>query len=933
MTSQKLLLVDGHSLAYRAFHALPPDLQTSKGELTNAVFGFASMLLSVLLDERPDYAIVTFDKGPSFRVRDYAEYKAHREKMPEEMRGQMQRVRDFVTTLGMPLVELDDFEADDLLGTLSQQAAAKGLDVVIVTGDRDALQLVDEHVTVLTSGRRFSDTLRYDPQAVREKMGLEPAQLVDLKALIGDKSDNIPGVRGVGEKGATDMLQQYGSLEGVYAHLEGLSSRYQQALSEGRDSALLSQRLGRIVRDAPVTLDLPSAAAWRRANREPLKAFLQELEFRSLLARIAELPAPAGSLPEGQLSLFGAADEPAASAPEVAATAAGLGRYQLVTDEAMLKALVDRLRNEASRLAIDTETTGTDALQAQLVGISLALVPGEAWYIPLAAPEGEAVLSLDVVARHLGSVLSDAALPKVGHNLKFDAKVLRRAGLPLEGLAFDTMLAEWLINPDSPNLGLKNLAWARLGVQMTEITALIGSGKEQKSMDAVPLAEVTPYAGADADMCLRLEPLLQAELASHAQEGLLRDLEMPLIEVLAEMETAGVYVDLGWLQSLSAELAERLARLESDIYELAGETFNINSTQQLSVILFERLGLPARGIKKLQSGHYSTRAEVLEGLRGSHSIVERILEHRELAKLKSTYVDALPALINPETGRVHTSYNQIGTVTGRLSSSNPNLQNIPIRTEEGRRVRRAFAAPKGCVLVGADYSQVELRVMAHVSEDPALIGAFMRGEDVHARTAAAVFGAPLSEVTYDMRRIAKAVNFGLIYGQGAYGLSSQIGVSVPKAEDFISRYFAQFPSVRAFMDQVQRDAARNGYVETLLKRRRYFPELAPDSRAGVNQRQAAQRMAINTPIQGTAADIIKLAMLRLHAALREEGLRSRLILQVHDELVVETPEAEVPEVVGLVRQCMENAFDLRVPLKVDVEVGANWEDMQPWKDK
>ncbi|MDX9954994.1 MAG: DNA polymerase I [Anaerolineae bacterium] len=932
MTSQKLLLVDGHSLAYRAFHALPPDLQTSKGELTNAVFGFASMLLSVLLDERPDYAIVTFDKGPSFRVRDYAEYKAHREKMPDEMRGQMQRVRDFVTTLGMPLVELDDYEADDLLGTLSLQAAAKGLDVVIVTGDRDALQLVDEHVTVLTSGRRFSDTLRYDPQAVREKMGLEPAQLVDLKALIGDKSDNIPGVRGVGEKGATDMLQQYGSLEGVYAHLEGLSSRYQQALSEGRDSALLSQRLGRIVRDAPVTLDLPSAAAWRQANREPLRAFLQELEFRSLLARIAELPAPAGSLPEGQLSLFGAADEPAASAAEVAPTTAGLGHYRLVTDEAMLKALVDRLRNEASRLAIDTETTGTDALQAQLVGISLALVPGEAWYIPLAAPEGEAVLPLDVVARHLGPVLGDAALPKVGHNLKFDAKVLRRAGLPVEGLAFDTMLAEWLINPDSPNLGLKNLAWARLGVQMTEITALIGSGKEQKFMNAVPLAEVTPYAGADADMCLRLEPLLQEELRAHAQERLLQDVEMPLIEVLAEMETVGVYVDPGWLQALSAELAERLARLESDIYEMAGETFNINSTQQLSVILFERLGLPSRGIKKLQSGHYSTRAEVLEGLRGSHSIVERILEHRELAKLKSTYVDALPALINPETGRVHTSYNQIGTVTGRLSSSNPNLQNIPIRTEEGRRVRRAFAAPKGCVLVGADYSQVELRVMAHVSEDPALIGAFMRGEDVHARTAAAVFGVPLSEVTYDMRRIAKAVNFGLIYGQGAYGLSSQIGVSVPKAEDFISRYFAQFPSVRAFMDQVQREAARNGYVETLLKRRRYFPELAPDSRAGVNQRQAAQRMAINTPIQGTAADIIKLAMLRLHAALREEGLRSRLILQVHDELVVETPEAEVPEVVGLVRDCMENAFDLRVPLKVDVEVGANWEEMQPWAE-
>lgn len=929
MASQKLLLVDGHSLAYRAFHALPPELQTSKGELTNAVFGFASMLLSVLLDERPEYAIVTFDKGPSFRVREYPEYKAHREKMPDAMRGQMQRVRDFVTALGMPLVELEDFEADDLLGTLSRQAAALALDVVIVTGDRDALQLVDEHVTVLTSGRRFSDTLRFDPQAVREKTGLEPEQLVDLKALIGDKSDNIPGVRGVGEKGATDMLQQYGSLEGVYSHLEALPSRYQQALVDGRDSALLSQRLGRIVRDTPVTLDLPSAAAWRHSKRTSLVALLQELEFRSLLGKVAELPAD--SLPEVQLSLFDAVDAAAAQQPELTPVTAVLGHYQLVKDEAMLKALADRLRAEAKHLAIDTETTGTDALQAHLVGISLTHVAGEAWYIPLAAPTGEPILALEAVSRHLGPLLGDPGLPKVGHNLKFDAKVLRRAGLPLAGVAFDTMLAEWLINPDSPNLGLKNLAWARLGIQMTEITALIGTGKEQICMDAVPLVRVTPYAGADVDMCLRLEPLLRAELASHAQEPLLRDLEMPLIEVLADMETAGVYLDLGWLQTLSAELSERLAHLESGIYDLAGESFNINSTQQLSVVLFERLGLPARGIKKLQSGHYSTRAEVLETLRGSHPIVERILEHRELSKLKSTYVDALPALLNPETGRVHTSYNQIGTVTGRLSSSNPNLQNIPIRTEEGRRVRRAFAAPEGYVLVGADYSQVELRVMAHVSEDPALIGAFMRGEDIHARTAASVFGVSLSEVTYDMRRIAKAVNFGLIYGQGAFGLSGQIGVSIPKAEDFISRYFAQFPNVRAFMEQVQRDAAQNGYVETLLKRRRYFPELAPDSRANVNQRQAAQRMAINTPIQGTAADIIKLAMLRLHSALPQQELRSRLILQVHDELVVETPKAEIPQVVALVRECMEQAFELRVPLKVDVEVGVNWEDMQPWK--
>ncbi len=929
MTSKRLLLVDGHSLAYRAYHALPPDLQTSKGELTNAVFGFASMLLTVLLDERPDYAIVTFDKGPSFRVREYAGYKAHRERMPEEMRGQMQRVRDFVTALGIPLVELDDFEADDLLGTLSRQATDASLAVVIVTGDRDALQLVDDSVTVLTSGRRFSDTLRFDPLAVRSKTGLDPVQLIDLKALIGDKSDNIPGVRGVGEKGATDLLQRYGSLEGIYAHLDDLAPRYQLALREGRDSALLSQRLGQIVRDAPVKLDLGAAAAWRETSRAPLTALLQDLEFRSLLPRVAELPS--GALSVGQLSLFDVPESsPVVAEIPSAGPASSLGDYHLVADEATLKALADRLHAEAEWLSVDTETTGTDAMQATLVGFSLTHRMGEAWYIAVAAPAGEPTLPLGVIRHHLGPLLGDAALPKVGHNLKFDAKVLRRAGLPLAGLAFDTMLAEWLINPDSPNLGLKNLAWARLGVQMTEITALIGTGKEQRLMDAVPLTLVTPYAGADADMSLRLKPLLQMELVSHEQEPLLTALEMPLTEVLADMEMAGVHLDLAWLKILAAELEERLLRLESAIYELAGEPFNINSTQQLSVILFERLGLPARGVKKLQSGHYSTRAEVLETLRGSHPIVERILEHRELSKLKSTYVDALPALVHPETGRVHTSYNQVGTVTGRLSSSNPNLQNIPIRTEEGRRVRRAFAAQPGCVLVGADYSQVELRVMAHVSEDPGLMDAFMHGEDVHARTAAAVFGVSLAGVTYDMRRIAKAVNFGLIYGQGAYGLAGQIGVSVEKAEEFITRYFAQFPRVRAFMDQVQRDAARYGYVETLLKRRRYFPELASGSKAAANQRQTAQRMAINTPIQGTAADIIKLAMLHLHAKLREKGLGARMILQVHDELVLEVPEAEVGPVAGLVRECMEGAFPLRVPLKVDVEVGLNWDEMHPW---
>lgn len=924
MTEEKLMLVDGHSLAYRAFHALPPTLQTSQGELTNAIYGFTLMLLDVLEAEDPKYVIVTFDKGPSFRVELYEDYKAHREKMPDEMRTQMERIRQFVRALNIPIVEKEEYEADDLLGTLARQAAERGVDVVIVTGDRDALQLVDERVTVLTSGRRFSDTIHYTPEKVREKYGLEPKQLVDLKALMGDSSDNIPGVKGVGEKGGTRMLQKYGSLEEVLKHIEDLSTRYRNALSGQEDQARLSYRLGRIDCNVPLDLDLDEAARWRESGREAVMDFMQALEFRSLLKRVKKLPGQNAALHQGQLTLFGAEE-----AVEVEEAAPALGDYRLIADEEALERMVARLRREAQILAVDTETTSTDAVRADLVGISLSHREGVAWYLPVRAPVGEPVLSLEAIASHLGPLLADPGLPKQGHNLKYDLKVLRQSGLPLEGLEFDTMLAEWVINPDSPNLGLKNLAWARLGVQMTPIKNLIGTGSNQKTMDEVPLAEVAPYACADADLSHRLVQKLRSDLESQEQLPLLRDLEMPLIPVLADMELVGVKLDLDWLRTLSDELSVRLDRLEQEIYDLAGEEFNINSTQQLSVILFDKLGLSTRGLRRLKSGYYSTRAAVLERLRDEHPMVDLVLQHRELSKLKSTYVDAFADLVNPETGRVHTSYNQIGTVTGRLSSSNPNLQNIPIRTEEGRRVRRAFVAEEGWVLVGADYSQVELRVMAHVSGDLGLIGAFERGEDIHATTAAAVFGVPLLEVSYDMRRIAKAVNFGLIYGQSAYGLANQIGVTPSEAEVFIKRYFERFPAVRTYMDRVREEAVSQGYVETLMNRRRYFPELQPEARTSHNRRQAALRMAINAPIQGAAADIIKLAMLRLYHRLKEAEVQARMILQVHDELVVEAPRNEVDTVVSLICDAMEGAFELRVPLKVDVEVGENWEEMEP----
>jgi DNA polymerase-1 len=751
---------------------------------------------------------------------------------------------------------------------------------------------------------------------VRERYGLEPGQLVDLKALIGDRSDNIPGVRGVGEKGGTSMLQEYGDLEGVLEHIDELSTRYQNALRKGREDAYLSRDLARIVCDAPVALDLSQARSGKGFDREEILDIFQTLGFRTLVDRVPASPGGPGSQGQ-QLLLFG---EDVGEATEVQ-----VGEYRLVSDVETLAHLCSRW-SQAERLAVDTETTGIDAMSAYLVGISITDQVGEAWYVPVRAPERDRVLDVDVVINHLGLALENEEIVKIGHNLKYDLKVLNQAGFVVRGTLFDTMLAEWVLNPDSA-LGLKSQAWTRLGIQMTEITELIGTGRDQITMDQVPLAQVVAYASADADITYRLAQILEPELKEREQFELFQDLEMPLLPVLLEMELTGIKLDVDWLQDLSEELSRRLSEIEARVYDYAGEPFNLNSTQQLSEVLFDRLELPTRGVSKTKSGYYSTRAAVLDRLQGEHAIIDDILAYRELSKLQSTYVDALPALVNPETGRVHTSYNPVGTVTGRISSTNPNLQNIPIRTEEGRRVRRAFVAEEGWVLMGADYSQVELRVMAHVSQDPGLIEAFERGEDIHATTAAAIFGVDLEDVTYEMRSTAKTVNFGLIYGQSAFGLARQLGIGVDDARSFIDRYFERFPGVRVYMDQTQAEAAEKGYVETLLKRRRYFPELAPGSRSSTRRRQAAVRMAINTPIQGSAADIIKLAMIRLRGRLNDEGLGARMLLQVHDEVVLEVPEDEEAATSQLVREAMEGATALDVPLKVDVEVGTNWLDM------
>ncbi|MBN1979112.1 MAG: DNA polymerase I [Anaerolineae bacterium] len=914
----KLVLIDGHSLAYRAFHALPQDMRTSQGELTNAVYGFVLMLLNVLRDEKPTHIAVTFDKGLTFRHELYPEYKAHRAKMPDEMRVQMDRIRQVVEVMNIPIFEREGYEADDLLGTLARQAEEKQVNTLIVTGDRDILQLVDRHTHVLTSRRRFSDTVIYDVTGVKQQYGLSPNQLADLKGIAGDTSDNIPGVHGVGEKTATELLQQYDTLEGIYEHLEDVQARFRKKLEAEQDAAFLSRQLGTIARDAPVQLDL-DACRVRSFDREPVMDLFRELEFRSLAERLME---PEPSKPAGvphQLSLFG--DEPAGTPEETP-----LADYQIVADEEGLRRLVAHLC-KAKALTLDTETTSTDPMQAELVGVALTDAPERGWYIPIKAPPGDPQLQQQGVLKALAPLLQDAKLPKYGHNLKYDVTVLERTGARVEGLAFDTMVAEWLVNPASKSLGLKSLAWARLKQRMTPITDLIGSGKDQVTMDQVPAARAAPYACADVDMTHRLVAVLTPELETEELWSLFAEVEMPLVPVLSAMEMAGVRLDVAFLEQMSKELADRLVELETQIQDLVGYAFNVSSTQQLSDALFKTLALPTQGMRRTKTGHYSTAAEVLERLQGKHPVIDLILEQRELSKLKSTYVDALPQMVNPETGRLHTSYNQTGTVTGRISSSEPNLQNIPIRTELGRRVRRAFVAERGRQLIGADYSQVELRVMAHISGDGGLLEAFARDEDIHASTAAAIMGVPLADVTSDMRRVAKAVNFGLSYGQTAYGLAGATGLTQAEAEDFIKAYFERFPKVREYIDLTKARATRQGYVETLLGRKRYFPELLPGSKAPHNVRQAAERMAINAPIQGTAADIIKIAMIRLHRALQEQGLRARMTLQVHDELIVETPDEEVETVKSLVRRVMENAFELQAPLKVDLKVGQNWEEM------
>ena len=930
-TSPKtIILIDGHALAYRAYFGMPDTFTTASGEKTNAVYGFTNMILAVWKEYNPDYFIVTFDKGDTFRHKMYPAYKGTREKMPDDLRSQIARIEQLVRAFNMPVFTKDGYEADDLLGTLANQAAAEGIRALIVTGDRDTFQLVRDKINVVISGRRFEDRKLYDPPAVEAKYGLPPEKLVDLKALVGDPSDNIPGVKGIGEKGGAKLLRQYGSLDGIYAHLDELPKGIRAKLERDRENAYLSRELGRIITDVPgVKLKLAEGRT-TDFNWVDVANLFVELEFNSIFNRIPGAPADKSPRDIATIGHKGKPDPIAAD-----------GKYITVNTDSALADLTAALK-AGSRLAVDVETDSTDEVRAKLVGIAITPQAGTGYYIPLGHTAAETAqpsmfdtaaptdtppqLPLDTVQRALAPVLASKRITKFMHNAKFDMTVLRRHGMPVEPPIFDTMVASWLTNnaPEARH-GLKDLALSELNIEMTPIKTLIGTGKSQITMAAVPIETVTPYAAADVDMTLRLADIMVNRLRENDRlQKIFDEIELPLIYVLMEMELAGIKVDVSVLKEISRQLSRRLGELETEIRQIAGVDFNINSTQQLSDVLFGKLKLPTAGLKKTKSGHYSTAAGALEDLAGKHPIIDLILEHRTLKKLQNTYVDALPKLVNPQTGRVHTNYNQIGISTGRLSSNNPNLQNIPIRTPQGREIRRAFVAPNGWRLISADYSQVELRILAHMADDPGLKKAFANDEDIHAATAAAVLGVPLESVTKDQRRIAKAVNFGLAYGQGAFGLAQSTGMSRQEAQAFINTYFEKYPGVKRYIEETKKQAAEKGYTETLLGRRRDFSRMANLSGA---QKARAEREAINMPIQGTAADIMKIAMINLFRALREKGFSARMLLQVHDEVVLEAPENEVAAVVPIVRAEMVNAYRLSVPLKVDVEIGQNWLEM------
>ncbi|MYC37336.1 MAG: DNA polymerase I [Chloroflexi bacterium] len=903
-----LMIMDGHAMVHRSFRAISQQrnlTSSATGEDTTGVYGFANVFLRALQEWNPAYCAIAFDtSAPTFRHQQFEEYKAQRPPSPPELRPQFDRVKQLMAAFGVPVFELDGWEADDVIGTLTRQAEEVGVDSVVLTGDRDTFQLISPRVRVDLASS-IQDRRVYDEAELGERYsGLTAAQQPDFKSLVGDSSDNIPGVPKVGEKRAAALLNDYGSLEGIYENLDAVKPpSVKTALSENRERAFENRKLMTIDRDAPVMLDLEQCRFWRYDRRDVV-TLLTELEFFSVVSRV---PNPDGA---------DATESDSAHEPETATD------YTVVQSQAQLDSMIAAIE-ETGSFTFDTETTDLDAMRAQLAGLSFAISPGRAWYIPVGHREGQQ-LPLESVLAAVRPLFESPDIAKCAHNANYDMTVLANHGVRFANVDFDTMIAAHLLGRSYNQLGLKDLSLNELGHEMTNIKELIGSGRKQITFDQVDIPPAADYAAADADITFRLRDVFEPQLERDNLRGLMDDTELALLPVLVTMQRHGIKMDSGVLHEMSADLYRQTEQIKSDIYQSVGHEVNLDSPKQLSDLLFAELGLPKT--RRTKTG-YSTDANALEGLKGIHPVVDGILEYRQVSKLKSTYVDALPDMVNPHTGRVHTSYNQTGSATGRISSSDPNLQNIPIRTELGRQVRRAFVADGApdWQLFSADYSQIELRVLAHLSQDSGLLEAFRRGEDIHASTASLMFEVPINEVDSEMRRIAKVLNFGVIYGLSPHGISQQTGFTREQGREFIDTYFAKYPGISDYLETVKAQARADQYVETALGRRRYLPEI---NSPNFNTRGGAERMAINMPIQGTAADIMKLAMVRVQRRLDAEEMQTKMLLQVHDELVFETPREELDALRDLVFDEMPAAMTLDVTLKVDAKWADNWGDME-----
>ncbi len=926
----QLFLIDGHALIYRAFFAMiARPLRTSRGENTSAAWGVVNFLLRLQSKYRPDYLLWILDAGDSFRVARYPEYKSTRTKLTDELQADfdlaLEQAGRLLAAFRVPVLAIPGYEADDVIATVARREAAAGRQVVIVSGDKDFHQLVGPRIALLNPGRGGPAGVEehwVDQSNASERLGVPPSQVVDYLALVGDTSDNVPGVKGIGEKGAIQLLQQFGDLETMLTRVgEITGKRPREALQQYAEAARLSRELVTLREDVPVEFD-PETAAVGEPDRPALLKELARLEFHSLATRLIQAEGPAEPL---TVPVPGEAAAPAEAPP------AASMETRVIDQAAGLPDLVAAIR-AAPLVALDTETSSMEPHDAELVGLSLAIAPDTAWYLPfghrplsgeLAAPAPVVNLPplTDPACLPLTELLGDPAVKKAGHNIKYDWQVLRRAGVELRGVVYDSMLASFVLDPGRRSHGLDTLSLDHLGRPMRTYSSTAGKGKAEIPFAEVDVAEAASYCGADSATVLALHAYFTPRLAETALQPLLDTIEMPLVEVLVDMEWTGIAIDRALFARLSRELATDLQRLETEICQAAGASFNVNSPRQLASILYEKLQLPI--LKRTRTGP-STDADVLEQLAAlGHEVPTLLLEHRELQKLRSTYVDVLPGKVHPRTGRIHTSFNQVGAATGRLSSSEPNLQNIPVRTSRGEAIRRGFVPAPGWKFVVADYSQIELRLMAHLSQDPAFIAAFEQGEDVHRQTAAIIFGAAPDQVTAEMRARAKTINFATIYGQGAFALSRQLGIAQEEAKAFIAEYFRRFSGVRAFLDRQVALARERGYVETLFGRRRYIPEVKDRN---FNTRAFGERQAQNAPLQGSAADLIKIAMARIHRALGEAGWAGRLLLQVHDELVLECPETEVDTLSRMVKEHMEGAATLTVPLVVEVGVGANWLD-------